>query len=453
MFNHRLVQVKEGCWGGHMMELAFPPRVKSGDILVVVGEPGYGMLCVQDSKGNKGSFPKEFTRPYVPPREFVPKTVEQSIMEGRIGEVQQWLGTNEHQDMKRWVNLCDSILGGADPTIAMDFERFHHVQQIRDLLRGYRVPARPSLEELLDCVTGGLCESYQLAVPDDYWKNLDAPFLVTHLEHCRQLVDAKFSSGIQTATLQDVQVIVGAYFAKLLEASVILRASDAEETRKLQHQLIQQIDESFPAVSHFATAPVRVVPPTEFWEDDLGSFAEPFFCPKGWTLLRKDMQHFSAAPWAKDALAGYHGTNPDVIKLIMGSGFLAAKNACGADRPTCYLSPSLMYAAHPRYAKPIKVGTTAFAQAILLVAVEPASIYKRIPETLCAQDVEIDQHFPGNANLELLVGIPFGATHLAPPNVHFIGVLIRVSDKLESLPEAVNWWGCPGAKFATPPFE
>jgi hypothetical protein len=51
----------------------------------------------------------------------------------------------------------------------------------------------------------------------------------------------------------------------------------------------------------------------------------------------------------------------------------------------------------------------------------------------------IENAFPSNTNIELLVGIPLGEKHLKSPDMNFVGLVIRIAEKLETLADA-HWW-------------
>lgn len=384
-----------------------------------------------------------------------PPSLQEIIFKGHISAVQQYLNAlpvYETFNTTEYVKLCEELLLGADPTICMDPVRHHNIQNIRELLKNYKKPSPAPFT--------GIIEPFVLNIPDAYWEQYTPNFVKKYKSAVCTLVDTKYAAGTlgEPPALEEVQQIVASYFIQLLEAAVVNR-TDAEQTIRLaQKELLETIQVKFPAVSHFPLKQLKKlnVPPIEYWEGDLEEFLEPFYCPLGWTLLRAHVEHYTSPKFCgKEKIATFHGTSPEVVKLIVANGFLPAKIACGATKPTCYFTPSLLYAAHPRYAKPVKVGTDCYAQAVLLVAVDPKLVYKRIGETLRAngKGILIDARFPENNGVEQLASVPDGKYLKPSDGAELIGVLIRVSSNLQDLAEVAHWWGCPGAKFAVPPFQ
>lgn len=81
----------------------------------------------------------------------------------------------------------------------------------------------------------------------------------------------------------------------------------------------------------------------------------PYFCPAGWRrfsiINKKTNPHLNDHFWQNSSTM-YHGTGPNCIPDILRNGFVPAK--CQHAGKAVYLTPSIRYAAHPRYARVVK---------------------------------------------------------------------------------------------------
>lgn len=88
------------------------------------------------------------------------------------------------------------------------------------------------------------------------------------------------------------------------------------------------------------------------WTGSLDRAGKPYFCPTGWTCfaikVAETQEEFDRR--YNNYHIAYHGTKHAVVSDILNNGFLGSK---GCYRPglNIYLSPSIEYSAHPRYAK------------------------------------------------------------------------------------------------------
>ena len=87
---------------------------------------------------------------------------------------------------------------------------------------------------------------------------------------------------------------------------------------------------------------------------------EPYYAPIGWRRWAIDLglngQQFQHKYGDWPVL--YHGTKMAVIHLILANGFRLSKGLCYISKKegAVYLSPSIVYSGHPRYAEPYKKG-------------------------------------------------------------------------------------------------
>jgi len=167
----------------------------------------------------------------------------------------------------------------------------------------------------------------------------------------------------------------------------------------------------------------------------------PYYCPIGWrrfSVVAKDVDF-------ENSVTVYHGTRPSLIEKICKNGLLCRK--CQHEVSAAYVSPSIMYCAHPRYARIVEMrfmGTdqVVYAQFVMELRVNLSVLEtwsKR--ETLSAGSAEtIDPNFPENNGLELLLRKePSGSYVSGEDGVHVTGVMVRVIDH-DPFDDAEAWW-------------
>jgi hypothetical protein len=154
-----------------------------------------------------------------------------------------------------------------------------------------------------------------------------------------------------------------------------------------------------------------------------------------------------------DALWGnwyvaYHGTKSKYAVDILTSGLRVSTTGCYFDDgiPQVYVSPSIEYCAHTRYAQPWtkteKNGKTRWFQLVLQCRVNPKSVKMFQPETLLAQDykktVTIDPNFL-NTELEWVIPGKEG-TYYMNQDIICYGLMMRVSDIDPVRLPTSDWW-------------
>lgn len=159
-----------------------------------------------------------------------------------------------------------------------------------------------------------------------------------------------------------------------------------------------------------------------------------------------DGQEFDAR-WGTWSVA-YHGTAGENAAKILTSGLKVSTQGCFYQEgtPRVYVSPSIEYSGHPRYARPWKQtsknGQTRWYQLVFQCRVNPASVSMVGPETLVHQELKttivVDQNFQ-NTELEWIV--------LGQDNEGFIkrdiicyGLMMRISDVDPKLLTPSAWW-------------
>ncbi|CAF1324993.1 unnamed protein product [Adineta steineri] len=188
----------------------------------------------------------------------------------------------------------------------------------------------------------------------------------------------------------------------------------------------------------------------EYWATPINQGGRPYFCPSGWKRygikVATDGREFDAK-WGTWNLA-YHGTQGEYASSIITSGLKVSMRGCYYAKgiPRVYVSPSIEYCAHPRYACPwkktTKNGETLWYQLVFQCRVNPGSIDAITPETILAMDnknkVVIDRNFT-NDQLEWTI--------LGRPNQEFIaddiicyGMMLRTSRVHPATLTPSKWW-------------
>lgn len=151
--------------------------------------------------------------------------------------------------------------------------------------------------------------------------------------------------------------------------------------------------------------------------------------------------------WGKWYLA-YHGTQSRYAVDILTTGLRMSTTGCYFNKgiPRVYVSPSIEYCAHKRYAKPWskveKDGKKRWFQVVLQCRVNPTAVTLDKAETLLKPDfkktVTIDPNFT-NQELEWVIPGEEG-TYFMNRDIICYGLMMRISDvDPEALPVSV-WW-------------
>lgn len=174
------------------------------------------------------------------------------------------------------------------------------------------------------------------------------------------------------------------------------------------------------------------------------------FLYKGWkrfgVKVAEDEKEFDSQ-WGEWHVA-YHGTLGENATKILISGLRVSTKGCfyGDGIPRAYVSPSIEYCAHPRYARPwiqtTRQNRSCWYQLVFQCRVNPKSVDKIGPETLVKSDfkekVKVDPNFDNN-ELEWVV--------LGKDNQEFIrediicyGLMLRISNVDPSSLTPSAWW-------------
>ena len=157
----------------------------------------------------------------------------------------------------------------------------------------------------------------------------------------------------------------------------------------------------------------------------------------------------------------YHGTRSRFAVDILTSGLKMSTKGCYYSEgiPRVYVSPSIEYCAHKRYAIPWskaeKTGEKRWFQVVLQCRVNPAAVEKEKPETLLQDDsketVTIDPNFT-NKELEWVIPGKEG-TYFMKEDIICYGLMMRISDiDPANLPTSA-WWTYVHKDVAAMPYD
>jgi len=186
-----------------------------------------------------------------------------------------------------------------------------------------------------------------------------------------------------------------------------------------------------------------------FWLGSLDRGGKPYFCPKGWTRYAIKVAENSAAfdiKWGSWHIA-YHGTRGRIAPLILKTGLRPNTAGCFAKKGTSrvYLTPSIEYAAHPRYARPWKKRDkqNQWYQLVFQCRVNPTAVGKAYCETLILDDenkrIPIDENF-SNRELEWVIPAESVNDRFIQENIICYGIMIRKSECDPKGLQASHWW-------------
>jgi len=200
--------------------------------------------------------------------------------------------------------------------------------------------------------------------------------------------------------------------------------------------------------------------------NDGGDQLVEYYCPVGWRRFSLK-QSLSEQFWRTSSNM-YHGTAPQNAVSIIENGFRTStlQHKC----PAVYLSPSIRYTAHPRYAKIWKIDGRYF-QVVLQVRVKNECVckwnqaaeikekagkgYTEVQgeqgsgfiigtgsETMCANDeIHIDANLPDNNTMEFLYITDGNKTFVkSEDGLVVTGIMVRCLDRNPiDLSENI-WW-------------
>lgn len=179
-----------------------------------------------------------------------------------------------------------------------------------------------------------------------------------------------------------------------------------------------------------------------YWKGRLASSPErfPYYVPSTWYRLSLQVDFTHLPDWGPNWHTLYHGTRPQYVHKIVENGFRVRE--CQHGFPALYLSPSIHYSSHPRYAR-VVVYNGFFFQFVLEVRVDVRKVQPiKKRETLeVGVKGDIDPNFPNNEDLEFLLRAQEGNFIKPQEGVVVTGVMVRkINFDPALLPS--SWWWC-----------
>ena len=159
-----------------------------------------------------------------------------------------------------------------------------------------------------------------------------------------------------------------------------------------------------------------------------------YFCPNGWRRYGIDLgitkeefdKEFGSWPVV------YHGTDPLNVSKILSNGLKPSNMGCflKEDQRAVYLTPSIEYAGHPRYARIMKSKKGYYMQICLQIRINTSMVTQTQPGTLpgaLAKCDPVDPNYEDNKELEWLVHWePEGNINMVDGLVIY-GLMLRVT--------------------------
>ena len=147
---------------------------------------------------------------------------------------------------------------------------------------------------------------------------------------------------------------------------------------------------------------------------------------------------------------GYHGTKGRFASSILRTGFRAGSVGCfrEGDEQTVYLSPSINYAAHPRYSEPWQHDGK-WVQMVFQCRINPAALTRERPQTLLAPgklDTRIDSNIVNDDLTWVLVA---NGGIINSDRVVCYGIMIREWDTHPAQHPDSAWWADVSDTFKT----
>ena len=174
---------------------------------------------------------------------------------------------------------------------------------------------------------------------------------------------------------------------------------------------------------------------------------QPYYCPVGWRkyCLNLGMTQDEFEKEVGDWPIVYHGTDPSNVRLILKQGMKPSDYGCflkDGER-AIYLTPSIEYAGHPRYARIIKLKDGHYLQLCLKIRIHPSTITQIRPGTLpgaFSQCKTVDPNFKDNIELEWLIHWEAERYVRGSDGLVICGIMLRITKcHPYKLPQN-KWW-------------
>jgi len=173
-----------------------------------------------------------------------------------------------------------------------------------------------------------------------------------------------------------------------------------------------------------------------------GSARFPYHVPIGWRRFSvKAEASYGSFKTFENSCIMYHGLRPENVTKIIRNGFIPRKCQHGAK--AVYLTPSIIYASHPRYAKVIFQGGRYF-QVALEVRLWTQVLNDKSKVEFCGETLSVQNRCtidPNVSNDELEVIVKSGADFVTPQDgLAVTGVLVRALGHDPVTDPLSDWW-------------
>lgn len=185
---------------------------------------------------------------------------------------------------------------------------------------------------------------------------------------------------------------------------------------------------------------------TAYFPEPLNYGGEPYYCPNGWRRYSLDtgLTRGAFEQKYKEWPVAYHGTSLKAAAAIIMEGFKACNHqACFIDASdkAVYLTPSIKYAGHPRYAKVEKVGEL-YVQVALQVRVKKTAIMRKpgtVEQTFSINSC-VDPNFENNDELEWIFVWNNDRNILPDDGIIIYGIMARITTTDPKDTTENHWW-------------
>ena len=173
----------------------------------------------------------------------------------------------------------------------------------------------------------------------------------------------------------------------------------------------------------------------------------PYLCPIGWRRYCLDL---GMTPGEFEKKVGdwpivYHGTDPSNVSLILRQGMKPSNKGCflREGERAVYLTPSIEYAGHPRYAKIMELGNGRYMQLCLQIRLHTSIVTEIRPGTLpgaFGHCEAMDPNFKDNKELEWLIHWKPEGNISRNDGLIVCGIMLRITNcHPYKLPQN-KWW-------------
>ena len=184
-----------------------------------------------------------------------------------------------------------------------------------------------------------------------------------------------------------------------------------------------------------------------YFSTPLNRGGHPYYCPVGWRRYGIDLgmtkevfdKEFGNWPIV------YHGTDPLNVSEILNNGMKPSNMGCflKEGQRAVYLTPSIEYAGHPRYARIMKSKKGYYMQICLQIRIKSSMITQTRPGTLpgaFAKCDPIDPNYADNTELEWLIHWESEQNISKSDGLIIYGLMLRITKWHPYTLSHNKWW-------------